>query len=134
MTDSNDHEVSLNLRHAIQDFTYSNNYLEEYVKLEKENGGAGGAGCERHEFSHLDCPLVEDNGVFVFLKFVNEDVIHISAFHIPVRHTLYIPGGVIHTNDYLKGTWRTMLSNGGPPIDHVHLCKKGLGKKFSFTF
>ena len=28
------------------------------------------------------------------------------------RHTVYTPGGVLHTNNYLRGTWRTMLSNG----------------------
>lgn len=132
-------EVSLHLRHAIQDFTYSDNYLEDYCNLPKEEGGAGGAGCERHEFSHLDCPLEEDSGIFVFMKFTDDEetAMHISAFRIPVRHTLYIPSGVIHTNDYLKGTWRTMLSDAGPPIDHVHLCKGGgSGKvaKFSFTF
>ena len=121
-------------RHVIQDFTYCDNYLEEYCKQSKERGGAGGAGCERHEFSHLDCPLEEDNGVFVFLKFDDEEqsVIHVSAFNIPVRHTVYIPGGVIHTNDYLKGTWRTMLSNAGPPIDHVHLYRGS--SKFNFAF
>ena len=26
-------------------------------------------------------------------------------------HTLYTPPHVLHTNNYLKGTWRTMLSD-----------------------
>ena len=139
IAESDDREVSLAFRHAIQDFTYSDNYLDDYCKLPKDKGGAGGAGCERHEFSHLDCPLKEDSGVFVFLKFVDkeETCLHISGFRIPVRHTLFIPGMVIHTNDYLKGTWRTMLSDAGPPIDHVKLHKgshdESVGFNFTFT-
>ena len=138
IAESNDNEISLALRHVIQDFTYSDNYLEDYCNLSKEKGGAGGAGCERHEFAHLDMPMKADNGVFVFIKFVDDEetCVHISGFRIPVRHTLYIPGGVIHTNDYLKGTWRTMLSDAGPPIDHVHLHKGSLqaSQQFHFTF
>jgi hypothetical protein len=38
-------------------------------------------------------------------------------------YTLYIPGGCIHSNDYLSGTWRTMLSD-ETDIDHVHLTKR----------
>jgi hypothetical protein len=34
-----------------------------------------------------------------------ESVLHVTAFRIPVRHTLYLPGGTIHSNDYLRGTW-----------------------------
>ena len=123
-------EMRLKAPHAIQDFTYSKNYLEKYVLLPKNqrgpkgHGGAGGAGLERHEFHHLDCPLDEDSGVFVLAKFVDkeETELHISGFHIPVRHTLYIPNGVIHTNNYLKGTWCTMLSDGD--IDFANF-KKG---------
>ena len=123
-------EMRLKAPHAIQDFTYSKNYLEKYVltpknqKGPKGHGGAGGAGLERHEFHHLDCPLDKDSGVFVLAKFVDEEEteLHISGFHIPVRHTLYIPNGVIHTNNYLKGTWRTMLSDGD--IDFANF-KKG---------
>jgi hypothetical protein len=35
----------------------------------------------------------------------DESILHITAFRIPVRHTLYLPGGTVHSNDYLKGTW-----------------------------
>jgi len=42
---------------------------------------------------------------FVAISDGDESVLHLTAFRIPVRHTLYIPGGTIHTNDYLKGTW-----------------------------
>lgn len=116
--DANQEKVSLLYRHGIQDFTYENGYLEKYVTTTN-----GGAGIERHEFSHLDCPLTSDSGTFVLAKFTDDGEFHITGFKIPVRHTLYIPGGCIHSNDYLKGTWRTMLSD-ETDIDHVHLTKK----------
>ena len=54
-----------------------------------------------------------DSGTFIMAKFVDdaETELHISGFRVPTRHTLYIPPFVIHSNDYLKGTWRTMLSD-----------------------
>ena len=60
-----------------------------------------------------------------------------AAFRIPTRHTLYIPSGVIHSNDYLRGTWRTMLSDG--PVDHAHLYRgppdgDDVASQFHFTF
>ena len=84
-------------------------------------------GLERHDFHHFDCPLTAESGAFILAKFLGdeESVLHISAFHIPTRHTLYIAPGVIHSNDYLKGTWRTMLSDG--PIDHAHLYRGPTG-------
>ena len=129
----------LDSRHAIQDFTYSANYLEDYVVRPRESGGNGGSGLERHDFHHFDCPLNAESGAFILAKFLDQDeetVLHISAFRIPTRHTLYIPSGVIHSNDYLKGTWRTMLSDG--PIDHAHLFRGPTGgdvaSQFHFTF
>jgi hypothetical protein len=41
-----------------------------------------------------------------------------TSDQVPVRHTLYTPGGVMHTNNHLRGTWRTMLSDGP-----VHIAK-----------
>ena len=103
-------QVSFCYRHGIQDFTYENNYLEDYAKTR-------GCGIETHSFTHLDCPLDPDNGVFVLGKFV-DDELHLTAFQVPVRHTVYVPAGTIHSNDYLIGTWRTMLSDEAV-IDHV---------------
>ncbi|XP_056022748.1 uncharacterized protein LOC130055156 [Ostrea edulis] len=124
-------KVSLPYRHAVQDFTYKNDYLADYV--EKKNGGAG---LERHGFSHIDCPLDEDSGFFILGK-MDRDELHLTAFKIPRRQTLYIPGNCIHSNDYLKGTWRTMLSD-ETNIDHVHLKKKPIDDEESclepFTF
>ncbi|CAG2247330.1 IGHMBP2 [Mytilus edulis] len=121
--------VSLLFRHGIQDFTYENGYLEKYVTT-----GNGGSGLEKHDFSHLDCHLTEDSGLFILAKYMDNGEFHITAFRLPVRHTLYVPGGVIHSNDYLKGTWRTMLSD-ETDIDHVHLTQvaaEGIEQNFNF--
>ena len=116
----NQMQVSLLYRHGLQDFTYENNYLEDYVTHED---GAGGAGLETHEFAHLDCPLEDDAGVFVIGKLLTVDggnELHLTAFKVPTLHTIYVAPSVIHSNDYLKGTWRTMLSDEAN-IDHVQL-------------
>ena len=103
-------QVSLCYRHGIQDFTYENSYLEDYAKVR-------GCGIETHSFAHLDCPLDSNNGVFVLGKQI-DDEFHLTAFQVPARHTVYVPAGTIHSNDYLIGTWRTMLSDEAV-IDHV---------------
>ena len=117
LADSTQVQVSLMYRHGIQDFTYQNKYLEDYVMATN-----GGSGLEFHDFSHLDCPLEDDSGHFIMAKMEGDDL-HVTAFKVPTRHTLYIPGGVIHSNDYLAGTWRTMLSD-ETDIDHVHIMKR----------
>lgn len=128
-------KVSLLYRHGIQDFTYENNYLEQYVTAEN---ALGGAGIEKHDFAHLDCPFEHDSGFFILGK-MEKDVLHLTAFKVPTRHTIYVPQGVIHSNDYLKGTWRTMLSDEAN-IDHVQLVKmhrKGNREElehFTFSF
>ncbi|XP_064605438.1 uncharacterized protein LOC135470430 [Liolophura sinensis] len=129
--EGNQLKISLLYRHGIQDFTYENQYLEDYVTLSN-----GGSGVEKHEFSHLDCPLESDSGNFILGKIVGDDELHLTAFHVPIRHTLYIPANVIHSNDYLKGTWRTMLSDEAE-IDHVHLVRPNNQNKlehFKFEF
>ena len=103
-------QVSLCYRHGIQDFTYENSYLEDYAKVR-------GCGIETHSFAHLDCPLDSNNGVFVLGKQIGDEL-HLTAFQVPARHTVYVPAGTIHSNDYLIGTWRTMLSDEAV-IDHV---------------
>ena len=133
---SNQMQVSLLYRHGIQDFTYENNYLDEYVTKE---GALGGSGIEKHDFAHLDCPLEEESGTFIIAKFTDDGDLHLTGFKIPTRHTLYLPGGVIHSNDYLKGTWRTMLSDEAE-IDHVQLVRQNrkdkveVFEKFTFDF
>ena len=130
ITNTRHQEVTLHMRHAIQDFKYSQNYFKKFILNPNERNGAG---LERHDFSHVDCPIDRDNGILILAKFVDSDktILHITGFHIPQRHCIFIPGGTIHTNDYLKGKWRTMLSD-ATPVDHVFLEKDG--KKFWFEF
>ncbi|CAG2211087.1 unnamed protein product [Mytilus edulis] len=118
--------VTLPFRHCIQDFNYKKDYLEEFVLN-------SGAGIEKHNFLHLDCPLEDDSGFFILGEIYNEDEIHLTAFKIPLRHTLYVPRGCIHSNDYLKGTWRTMLSDESD-VDHVFLVKKSKDNVHQFHF
>uniref|UniRef100_K1RKE6 carbonic anhydrase n=1 Tax=Magallana gigas TaxID=29159 RepID=K1RKE6_MAGGI len=129
--DARPETVCIPCRHVIQDFTYKDSYLKNYVE-----GKNRGAGLERHEFVHLDCPLDDDSGFFVLGK-LSEDEFHLTAFRVPKRHTLYVPANCIHSNDYLKGTWRTMLSDESN-IDQVFLKRKtkenGVNKLQSFTF
>jgi len=96
-------------REVIMDFTYADNYYKEWV-IDK----LGGPALEYHEFHHLDTNISQNPGYWVLAKFADEakSELHITAFTVPVRHTVYTPGGVIHTNSFLKGTWRTMLSDG----------------------
>lgn len=120
-------EIKMTDKHVIQDFTYSMDYFEQYANKN--------SGFEIHDFAHIDCPLdnLEGSGTFIIGKWNKDgDVLLLTAFRVPQMHTLYIPGGVVHSNDYLLGTWRTMLSwTSEKPIDHVKLmstsCKSSLG-------
>jgi hypothetical protein len=42
---------------------------------------------------------------------------------------VFTPGGVLHTNNYLQGTWKTLLSDG--PIKEAKL--ERAGGQFRFT-
>ena len=108
-------QVSFCYHHGIQDFTYDTNYLEDYAKTR-------GCGLETHLFTHLNCPLDLDNGLLVLGKFFDCEL-HLTAFQVPARHTVYVPAGTIHSNDYLIGTWRTMLSDEAV-IDRVFIVKE----------
>ena len=127
--------IEVHMEHKQTNFTYAPNYLENYVLVDTVNGPAVGATLERHSFCHTDMPYedVDKSGVFVIGKFLDESEtrIALTGFSIPRNQTLWIPGGVIHTNNYLKGKWNTMLKI-GEPIDAVELVRDG--KQFSFTF
>eukprot|EP00092_Neocalanus_flemingeri_P009534 GFUD01010262.1.p1 GENE.GFUD01010262.1~~GFUD01010262.1.p1 ORF type:complete len:499 (-),score=133.69 GFUD01010262.1:90-1586(-) len=129
LAESTNENFALDSRHVLQDFTYGNDYFETWVL-----GGGGGAALETHNFSHLDCPLtpMKKSGYFVMAKFVDDarTSIEITAFQVPTRHTIYTPGGVVHSNNYLKGTWRTMLADG--PIDEGKIEKNGQPLRFTF--
>lgn len=130
--DMSSRNVSLSLRHGIQDFDYKRGYLEEFVLK-----NSTGAGIEKHDFTHLDCPLEEDSGFFILGEMYDENELHLTAFKIPPLHTLFVPRGCIHSNDYLQGVWRTMLSDEAD-IDHVTLVKRLINSKkadqFHFKF
>lgn len=109
-------KVSLIHEHEIADFKYAENYLTDFVVPVSQPS------LERHAFAHLDCPheSFDRNGRFILGKIVGDhDELHLTAFLIPARHTLYVPPFTIHSNDYLRGTWRTMLA--GEDIDRVLL-------------
>jgi len=110
--------LELNDEHRIQDFTYQQDYFKKYVLNV-------GAGIETHEFAHIDCPLspLDESGVFLLGKWEEEEStdnvnvnqpaknsLYLTAFKIPQLHVLFVPEGTIHSNDYLQGCWRTMLS------------------------
>ena len=123
MATGNPLSVSLLHRHGIQDFTYDDGYLSDYVT---HSDFLAGAGLERHHFAHLDCPFDDHSGHFVIGKMVDTDggtELHLTAFKVPTLHTIYVPPDTIHSNDYLKGTWRTMLSDEAA-IDHVQLVRQ----------
>ncbi|CAF1536768.1 unnamed protein product, partial [Didymodactylos carnosus] len=130
---ANDNQLKVSLlhRHGTWDFTYMNSYKKDYVE------GVNGPGLERHGFAHLDCPHAHHtrSGRFILGKFSEEDEseLHLTAFIIPTQHTLYIPPYTIHSNDYLQGRWRTMLSDAD--IDRVLLtCERDVGNLEPFSF
>ena len=130
-----DGKIDIPVQHQQTDFTYAPDYLHTYVMAPKEKGGAGGATLERHSFCHTDMPYedMDKSGVFVIGKFLDESEtrLELTGFSIPRGETLWIPGGVIHTNNYLRGKWNTMLSI-SEPIEAVELLRDN--KNFSLTF
>ena len=94
--------TKVHMEHKQTDFTYSENYLDNYVLVDKEKGGAGGATLERHNFCHTDTPYEAPgkSGVFVIGKFLDaaETKIELTGFVIPQGETLWVLPGVIHTN------------------------------------
>ena len=130
-----DGQIDIPIPHQQTDFTYARDYLYTYVMAAKEKGGAGGSTLERHSFCHTDMPYedMDKSGVFVIGKFLDESEtrLELTGFSIPRGETLWIPGGVIHTNNYLRGKWNTML-NISEPIEAVELLRHN--KNFSLTF
>ena len=127
--------IEVHMEHQQANFTYADNYLDNYVMVARERGGAGGASLERHAFCHTDTPFEdqERSGVFVIGRFLDklETKIELTGFLIPREETLWVPPGLIHTNNYLKGKWNTML-NKDKPVEEVKLVRGG--QNFSFTF
>ena len=125
-------KISLLHQHEIEDFDYLPSYFNDFVQ------NISYPGLERHGFAHLDYPYndYKENGWYVLGKIVNGDELHLTAFQILARHTLYIPPNTIHSHDYLRGRWRTMLA--AVDIDRVVLKRSradgNLPEIFSFDF
>jgi len=131
LIESTQQKVDLDVRQVLQDFDYKDNYLEKWVT---NPDGANGAALEHHPFAHLDCPLgpMKTSGYYMLAKWLNVEktTIAITGFQVPTRHTVMTPKDVLHTNNYLKGTWRTMLADGF--INEGKMFKAG--HPISFTF
>ena len=128
-----DGEVEVSTPHQQTGFTYADNYLQNSVMASKK-----GATLERHRFCHTDTPSTDedgDQGIFVMGKFLDEKKtqIELTGFVIPRGETLWVPGCTIHTNNYLKGRWTTMLST-KEEIDEVKMIKDGNNFHFSFKW
>ena len=50
---------------------------------------------------------------------------------VPTWHTLYTPPHLLHTNNYLSGTWRTMLAD--QPVNEGKITRRD-GTQFHFSF
>ena len=93
---------------------------------------------------------IKKSGHFVMAKFLNPEkttlavtgfqvsdvrrlLLHItwlSSHQVPTRHTIYTPRDILHTNNYLQGTWRTMLADG--KVNEGKLLRNN--KMLRFTF
>ncbi|CAM4760835.1 unnamed protein product [Rotaria magnacalcarata] len=118
--------------YEIVDFQYLPNYFDDFVLNVNQPG------IEKHAFAHLDCPHGDhsESGYFIIGKVVDQNELHLTAFIIPSKHTLYVPSNTIHSNDYLRGKWRTMLTTAD--VDRVILKKPSVNRNtlevFSFKF
>lgn len=99
--------ISLDYRSILVDFIYQENYFDRYVM-----GIVGNSLIEQHEFAHVDTPLNEHSGYLMIGKSNSSDhSLELTAFAVKPRDNVYIPAKTIHTNDYLLGTWQTLLSS-----------------------
>lgn len=99
--------VSLHHRSIITNFRYDDDYLKRYVI-----GVLGCSSIEQHEFAHIDKPLDKRSGYLLIGKMDPIDQsLELTAFLVRQFQSVYIPAKTIHTNDYLLGTWETLLSS-----------------------
>jgi len=99
--------ISLNHRSIITDFIYRDDYFGRYVM-----DVLGGSLIEQHAFAHVDTPRDRHSGHLVIGKIDHGDrALELTAFEVKPGDSVYIPAGTIHTNDYLLGTWKTLLSS-----------------------
>ena len=91
----------------------------------------------QYQIDRVDYQIADDqsqSGVFVIGKFLDESEtrLELTGFSIPRGEVLWIPGGVIHTNNYLRGKWNTMLKI-NEPIEAVKLHRDNEDFYFTFT-
>lgn len=99
--------VSLHHRSIITNFRYDDDYLKRYVI-----GVLGCSSIEQHEFAHIDRPLDKRSGYLLIGRMDPFDQsLELTAFFVRQYQSVYIPAKTIHTNDYLLGTWETLLSS-----------------------
>lgn len=99
--------ISLNHRSIVTDFLYRDDYFDSYVV-----DIIGGSLIEQHAFAHVDTPIHPHSGYLVIGKIDSVDqALELTAFVVKAGDSVYIPAGTIHTNDYLLGTWQTLLSS-----------------------
>lgn len=99
--------ISLRHRSIVVDFCYQEDYFDHYVV-----DVCGGCSIEHHDFAHVDMPLDEHSGHLLIGK-INplDQALELTAFVVRPMQRVYIPAQTIHTNDYLLGTWETLLSS-----------------------
>ncbi|NJO33607.1 MAG: hypothetical protein HC869_11120 [Rhodospirillales bacterium] len=98
--------ITLRHRSVIINFRYEEDYFERYVV-----GVLGGCSIEHHAFAHVDMPLDETSGYLLLGRIDPADqALELTAFVVRPMQRVYIPAQTIHTNDYLLGTWETLLS------------------------
>ena len=72
----------------------------------------GGCSIEHHEFAHVDMPLEDQSGHLLIGRIDPIDqALELTAFVVRPMQRVYIPAKTIHTNDFLLGTWETLLSS-----------------------
>lgn len=99
--------ISLNERSIVTDFHYQDDYFDKYVME-----FLGGPRFEQHAFAHVDMPRDHRSGYLMIGKVDPRDQsLEVTAFNVEPGDAVYIPAGTLHTNDYLLGTWQTLLSS-----------------------
>jgi len=100
-------------RQRMDDMTYSDDFFSKWV-----NRSGRGPTLEWIDSPNLDCPLssMGDSGHFVLARWTGDEKteIEMTAFKVPPRRTIYTPAGTMHTRNYLRGTWRSLLSAEAP--------------------
>lgn len=99
--------ISLDQRSIVVDFDYRPEYFNSYVM-----DIVGSSLIEQHDFAHVDTPLDDRSGYLVIGKTNAFDQdLELTAFVVKPWDSVYIPAKTIHTNDFLLGTWQTLLSS-----------------------